>query len=251
MRTHFFILSSFCIAGTSHAGIVNVLSPDVGETEEGWNSSAKISLQHLAGNESKLAVSLLAGTRYRHGANEIFLKGSGDWGSASEEVYSKKAFAHVRYKRQLHNAWSAFGFAQVDHNEFRSLLMRDLLGGGIEWTFIDTPHFKANVAAGIMGELEWALGNDSASDPTWRSSNYLTLAWEPNESMSFGSTTFVQPLVSNPGDVRAFEQIDLKIDLTSHLAWSTTWKIEMDSQPADSTVETVDSSIKSGLVLSW
>ena len=129
--------------------------------------------------------------------------------------------------------------------------MRDLAGGGLEWTFVDSKHFKANLAAGLMGELEWVLGDKSISAPSWRSSNYLTFAWEPNDSMSLGSTTFIQPLLSDPGDIRAFEQIDLKFNLTSHLGWSTTWKLEVDTQPAESSVESIDSSIKSGLVLTW
>jgi hypothetical protein len=236
---------------TAQAGIVNVLSPSVGAPTDGWDTSAKANLQQLSGNENKLTFSLLAGTRWVSGPQQVLVKGSADWGQASGEVYSKKAFGHVRWKRELTGPWSAFVFGQVDHNEFRSLLLRDLVGTGIEARLWRTDHTEAAIATAAMGEIEWALGEDGASDLTWRSSNYLLLAWRPSEQVSLGSTTFVQPLFTDLKDVRGFQQVDLKVQLSEHLAWSNTLKVELDTQPADPEVSTVDSSVKSGLVLSW
>lgn len=236
---------------TAHASIVNVLSPQVGQDEEGWASNAKLSLQHLAGNESKLALSMLAGTRWQAGKDQFLLRVSGDWGMASEEVYTKKAFSHLRYKRELGLHWRAFGFLQIDHNEFRSILMRDLAGGGVERLLVHTDQFEAAFAVGAMAELEWAVDASEPDPLAVRSTNYLTLAWQPVEAISFGSTTFFQPLISDLADIRGFQQADLRVNLTESVSWSTTWKLEYDSRPASSEVKEWDSSIKSGLVLSW
>ena len=238
-------------ASTAQASIVNVLSPQVGDAENGWASNAKLSLQHLAGNESKLAISSLAGTRWQSDSNQVLFKASADWGMASEEVYSKKAFSHLRYKKTFRDSWGAFGFFQIDHNEFRSILMRDLAGVGIERRLFQTDTFKAAIAVGAMAELEWAL-DEPAPDPlTIRSTNYFILAWEPLESMSVGSTTFLQPLVTDPSDIRGFQQVDFRVRMTEKVSISTTWKLEYDSNPADVAVKEWDSSVKSGLVLSW
>jgi len=236
---------------TAQASIVNVLSPSVGAPEEGWNSNAKLSLQHLSGNESKLSFSLLAGTRWVQGPQQVLVKGSADWGEASKEVYSKKAFAHVRWKRELNGSLSSFVFGQVDHNEFRSLLMRDLIGAGLEARIWRTETTEAALATAAMAELEWALEADEPEDLAWRSSTYITLAWAPSDQLSLGSTTFIQPLFTDFNDIRAFQQLDLKLKLTEHLSWSSTWKMELDTRPAEDNVESLDSSIKSGLVLSW
>jgi hypothetical protein len=236
---------------SAQAGIVNVLSPSVSIPEDGWDSNVKTSLQHLSGNENKLIFSSLAGTRWVAGPQQILVKGSADWGQTSGEVYSKKAFAHIRWKRELSGPWSAFIFGQVDHNEFRSLLMRDLIGTGVEAVLWSTDHTKIAMATAIMGETEWAVGEESTGGFALRSSNYLTLAWQPSDELSLGSTTFVQPLFSELSDVRGFQQLDLKVQLSAHLSWSSTLKIELDTQPAEDEVEPLDTSIKSGLVLSW
>jgi len=89
----------FTISLSAQAGIVNVLSPSVGSPEDGWDTSAKANLQQLSGNENKLTFSLLAGTRWVEGPQQILVKGSADWGQASGSVYSKKAFGHIRWKR--------------------------------------------------------------------------------------------------------------------------------------------------------
>ena len=236
---------------TAKASIVNVLSPQVGQDADGWASNAKLSLQHLAGNESKLAISMLAGTRWQYDGHQVLLKASGDWGMASEAVYTKKAFAHLRYKQELGDRWRAFGFVQIDNNEFRSILMRDLAGVGVERLLVHTDTLEAAIAVGAMAELEWALDAPEPDPLTVRSTNYLTLAWQPAESLSLGSTTFFQPLVSDIEDIRGFQQADLRVNLTESIAWSTTWKLEYDSRPASTEVQKWDSSIKSGLVVSW
>jgi hypothetical protein len=228
-----------------------VLSPNVGTPEDGRDSNAKVSLQQLSGNENKLAFSLLAGTRWVQGPQQLLVKGSADWGEASETVYSKKAFAHVRWKRALGGVWSGFVFGQVDHNEFRSLLMRDLVGTGVEARLWRTETTEAAIATAAMAELEWVLDHAEPAPLTWRSSSYFTLAWSPTEQFSIGSTTFIQPLFSDFSDVRGFQQLDLKLSLSEHLSWSSTWKLELDTQPAQDDVQPLDSSIKSGLVLSW
>jgi len=242
----------WCTATLSaHASIVNVLSPDVGNPDDGWDSSAKLSLQHLSGNEQKLTFSLLAGTRYVAGPNQVLLKGSGDWGEASNEVYSKKAFAHLRWKRRLNPTWSAFTFAQVDHNEFRSLLMRDLAGVGFEARLIQSDHFDLAIATSAMAELEWVLEQEKPEALSWRSSNYMTLAWQPNEQLTVGSTTFLQPLFKAFSDIRGFQQVDFNIVVNKYISFTTRWKLEFDTEPAESDVEELDSSITSGLKVRW
>ena len=236
---------------SAQASIVNVLSPSVGMPEDGWDSNVKVSLQHLSGNENKLTFSSLAGTRWVSGPQQILVKGSADWGQASGEVYSKKAFAHVRWKRRLSGPWSTFVFGQIDHNEFRSLLMRDLVGTGMEALLWSSDNTKIALATSAMVETEWAVGDESPDGFALRSSNYLTLAWQPSEELSLGATTFVQPLFSDLSDVRGFQQLDLKVQLSAHLSWSSTLKIELDTQPAEEGVEPLDTSLKSGLVLSW
>ena len=245
-----FVLSILSLSD-AHAGIVNVLSPQVGQDEDGWASNAKLSLQHLAGNESKLATALLAGTRWQSAGQQVLLKASADWGKASDEVYTKKAFSHLRYKRELGSQWRAFGFLQIDHNEFRSILMRDLAGAGLERIVVHRDQIEVAIAIGAMAELEWALDAPAPDPLTVRSTNYLTIAWQPTESFGLGSTTFLQPLVADPQDVRGFQQADIRISMTNAVSWSTTWKLEYDSRPASSDVNAWDSSVKSGLVLSW
>lgn len=241
------VLSAF----PAQASIVNVLSPQVGQDEDGWASNAKLSLQHLAGNESKLAASLLAGTRWQFEGHQLLLKASGDWGMASEEVYTQKAFSHLRYLREIRDQWSAFGFVQIDHNQFRSILMRDLAGAGLERVLVEREHLELALAIGAMAELEWALEAAEPNPLTLRSTNYITIAWQPTETLSLGSTTFIQPLIADVQDIRGFQQADLRVSLTDALSWSTTWKLEYDSRPASEDVLEWDSSLKAGLVMSW
>ena len=129
--------------------------------------------------------------------------------------------------------------------------MRDLGGAGVERRLIRTENFEAALAFWAMAELEWPLDNPLPDPMTIRSTNYLTLAWQPNENLSVGSTTFFQPLVSDPADIRAFQQADLRIKVNDTISSSTTWKLEYDSVPASDDVQKWDSSLKTGIILSW
>ena len=242
----------FFVGGSSpaQASIVNVLQPQVGEPEEGWAVQGRVGLGLEAGNEEKQKFSVLAGARRVWGANQTLLKGSLDRATTFGETSTDRSFVHFRHRVSLSESWVGFGFAQLEHNGFRSLKVRDLFGLGIERSLWRTQRSEAAFATAIMSEHEVLLLDVEPLPPRLRSSNYFVLALDLGNGLTLGSTTFFQPRFAEFSDWRLLEDLTLTVSLGERVSWTVSCKMEMDSRPP-AEVNPWDVVVKTGLGWSY
>lgn len=235
----------------AQATIVNVLTPSVGVLEDGWHGSAKAGGTLLAGNEQRLGAHLALGLRRKRGHHLTSLKASGDVGRAFGDVVSQRAFVNVRHRWLVHDPLSVFGFVQVDHNRFRGVAVRDLVGAGIDWRTWRTDGTEAH--AGLSGMAEHQVHAEGFDDEDRglhaRLSGYFTVALK-TETVVLASTTFVQPRVDDPANWRLLEELTFTIDISEHLDWNVLGRVERDARPPTGVLP-VDLSLKSGLVVGF
>ena len=203
-----------------------------------------------AGNEDKQKFSVLAGVRRVQGAHQTLLKASLDRATTFGETSTDRAFVHLRHRLEFADSWATFGFAQLEHNGFRSLQVRDLFGLGIERRLWRTERTAGAVASALMSEHEVLLISVDPLPPRIRSSNYFLLAVDLGQGVTLGSTTFFQPQIADLSDWRLLEDLTLNVSLGQRLSWSVSCKMEMDSRPPED-VNPWDVVVKTGLGWSY
>lgn len=239
------------LATTAQATIVNVLTPSIGPIEDGWHGSVKAGGSVVQGNERRIGASLAAGLQFKRKKDLFRLKTSADGALAFGDVVSQRAFINARHRHTLKGPVSSLLFVQVDHNRFRGLTVRDLVGGGVDIRTWRAEWTEAHTGLSVMAEQQLHAEGfvDDDSGLRARFSGYFTVAAK-TETVVFASTTFLQPRIDRPGNWRLLEDLSMTLDISKHLDWNVLLKIERDSRPPTG-VEPLDVALTSGLVASF
>lgn len=245
------MLSVLVGLSTAQATIVNVLTPSVGSLDDGWHGSVKAGGTVLVGNEDRLGANLAAGVRHKKGVHLTSLHASGDIAEAFGDIVSRRAFVNARHQWMFEEPVSAVGFVQVDHNAFRGILMRDLVGAGFDFRLFRGDWYEAHLGVTAMGEYQ-VHGDGFVDEDAGlhaRMSDYFTVAIK-SESVVLASTTFYQPRLDVWTNWRMLQELSFTIDISKHLDWNVLAKLERDSNPPTG-VEKLDLAVTSGLVLGF
>lgn len=242
-------LSLLC--ADARATIVNVLTPSIGVLEDGWHGSIKTGFSMLSGNEQRLGADLAAGVTWKRSTHLVSMKASGELALAFDDLVARKAFTNARHRWLFADPVSTVEFVQVDHNAFRGILVRDLVGAGVDIRVWRADWTEAHLGITAMAEhqvhAEGFVDEDAGLHA--RGSTYVTVAVK-TDGLVLASTTFFQPRLDQPTNHRALEELSLTVDLTEHLDWNVLFKVERDSRPPTG-VKPTDIALKSGLVLGF
>jgi len=159
---------------------------------------------------------------------------------AAGNDFVNNGFQHFRYNYQI-NKWLTFeAFAQGQRNEQINLNFRALAGLGPRFNIIKEGKLRANLGLLYMYEYEEEL-SPKLIFRDHRLSNYLSLNYKPTKQVNLASTTYFQPLITAPEDLRLTSQTSLTIGLTERLRFRTTFSITHDTRVPDGVVNTFSS----------
>ena len=105
-----------------------------------------------------------------------------------------------------------------------------------------------------MLEREVANGepiNLNSKDLVSRWSNYLQLGFKTESNVQFSSTLFVQPLLSDFGDLRIYNESGFSVKVHENAAIGTSFKLTYDSKPLTADVEKLDTATVAQLTLKF
>ena len=151
--------------------------------------------------------------------------------------------------------WNIIGpeiFTQLQQDEFKSLKIRQLNGGGLRAELIKKEDISLSLGSGAMLDHEEIL--DKQTSTLWRSTSYLTFlkSFDKKKKNLILLTLYYQPLLSNHEDYR----INLEANVRTILITSLSLFIEnsinfmYDTKPPEG-ILTNDLVIKSNLVYEW
>ncbi|WP_420454059.1 DUF481 domain-containing protein [Rubrivirga sp.] len=200
------------------------------------------------GNTDFLQIGLGGWMDLRFGENTAFLIGRLDLAQSDERAFVDQSFAHVRHNRTLAPRVVAESFVQVQRNRQERLDTRALLGAGLRVEVVQRDSLGLAVGVTPMFErevLDEALGG--TQDAVGRVSSYVAGRVTLASGTALTATTYVQPRVSAPGDLRVLSQLSLDVGLTRFLKLRIRADLRYDSRPPPE-VETTDLRIENGLV---
>lgn len=157
-------------------------------------------------------------------------------GTVERKDIVSRGFGHTRYTRMWIPRLGSDFFAQVQYNELNRLEVRMVGGLGLRVDPIRTRRFQAWGGTGYM--VEYELNNVIEGDPhparlvNHRWTNYLVLQlMVANGAFVVRNTAYAQPLLTDFGDLRVLDALQLEARVGSILAVGVDLETQYDSRP--------------------
>jgi hypothetical protein len=184
-----------------------------------------------------------------HEPHLFFTRVSGDYGEARGSATVARWVGHTRYNYRLTRLVALEGLAQVQHDRFRRLSVRDLYGVGVRLHLHEAE--ELDVFAGTTYMVEHEVISDRAGSPgtkeLWtRSSNYVGLNARVAPLVEASAVTYAQPRFDKPQDIRVLSEGFVSITITKRLAARVSGSVWIDSEPP-AEVRSYDVEVKNSL----
>lgn len=218
---------------------------------DGFHLSADLSVDLQRGNTRLLDLKgsgILGTLEGRHWPRVIF---GGRYLSNREVSLLDEEFVQLRYSYIVSPRTRTFHFVQAQRNESLHLRSRWLFGHGIRRTFVDTGRARLAAGTGLMAEWERLdpelLGpDDELSRNVVRMANVAVASVEVGSGARLLNVLYVQPDVSEPGDLRILNDLGLLVPITHWVRATISLEWRRDSRPP-STLGKDDVKLRIGL----
>jgi len=198
----------------------------------GWSGSLGTTFSFTKNVQEVLNLSANAHVQYKAGKSLYLFLGDYKLLKGNNKALLNNMFYHLRYNRKLSELvrWEIFN--QWQQNAVTGIKLRALFGTGPRFKLHRSERFRLYAATAAMYEYEEERTKPVVLHKDFRSSNYLSFSYTPNEVVELVSTTFYQPLFRQLNDFRVMNQLALNIKATRRLLLTTSWDYLYDAFPA-------------------
>lgn len=244
------VFAILAAARPAAAGIVNVQSFLASEAPEGVSGSVTGSADWRTGNTELLMLAANPIVRYRSGDHLGLVIVSGQLGDSAGERIIAKTFEHVRYRYTFTERLLGEVFAQHEYDQFRDLELRALIGVGPKLDLVERDGVELGVGVAYMLEFE-RVRSTNAEGTQHRASSYVLGRVKVNDKVDFVETFYVQPLLTDPGDLRLLNDSALVVKLTDKVSLTSSFNLAYDSEPPTDGVDSLDTTLKTSITVSF
>ena len=188
-----------------------------------------------AGNTQTLTFSgsVFGGIHYGHSV--FFVKAAADYGAARNVTNVARWMNHARYNYEFTERLALEVFAQVQHDRFRRIEVRDLYGIGARYGFYtdkDTDVFAGTTYMLEHETIEALPDGTGGEKNVWnRNSTYFGINSKLTTLVDGSSTTYIQPRFDRPKDFRVLSEGALSVQITKILSAKVSGTFWYDSEP--------------------
>lgn len=165
----------------------------------------------------------------------FFGRAAADYATTSQDaLVVARSLAHVRYNYETTPFLFLELLAQVQHDHFRRLAVRDLYGTGLRFNFLRTDDFELFSGTTIILEQQVISRTDlypGRSDLWARSSDYAGFNAAVASFAQLNSVTYVQPRLDRPRDFRVLHETIVTFAITKRLAAKISFNVTYDREP--------------------
>ncbi len=251
------LLLTMAVPGGRASGqIVNIENILAGEPKPGIQAALQFGFGMKQGNSKFVQLEGSGLVRWRGGNQMVQVVLGGSYRTAQDRKVADNAIGHLRYGYIASPRLRVEVLAQVQRDAFLRLRRRVLVGAGFRTNLYSSPAAAATGGDPIERRLDLGLIvmheseelQDEASEPGWRASVLVSLGWGLTETASLGSQIYIQPLLSDVGDVRVLSDAGLTVRLLGPLSTQVSARITYDSHPP-AEVKTTDLLLRNTLVI--
>jgi len=184
--------------------------------------------------------------------HHVFLQSKNSQGQQSNKKFKNNSFVHFRWTWMKWNIVGTELFTQLQQDEFKSLKIRQLNGGGLRAELIKKEDISLSLGSGVMLDHEEVL--DKQTSALWRSTSYLTFlkSFDEKKKNLILLTIYYQPLLDNHKDYRINLEANVRTILITNLSLFIENSVNFmyDTKPPEG-ILTNDLIVKSNLVYEW
>ena len=211
---------------------VNIETLRSGEEENGFDSTLAYSFYEASGNTEIESHKTTLRTDYQTDSYDAFLVVSEKRGKKADALYMDKGFVHLRFIMPVSKVITPEVFIQKEYNDFTLLLDRRLGGGGLRFALLkDNPNYNIHLGLGAMREREVLDLTPNLTTRYTRFTNYLSMKFKINETLSFTGTGYYQPRLDKSEDYRILFDGGFTFKITKHLDFAVEVNHRRDSLP--------------------
>lgn len=181
----------------------------------------------------------------------FFMRLAADYGQAQSTTTVARWVAHTRYNYNVSKLVAIEALAQVQHDRFRRLAVRDLYGAGLRFNIINEDEFELFAGTTYLLEhevLEAVAGVPGSNDVWHRSSNYVGLNARVGPLVDLSSVIYMQPRFDRPADFRVLSESFITFAINQFLSARISTTVWFDNDPPTD-VRPYDIEIRNSLVL--
>lgn len=238
------------------AQIVNVQGQLAKPPEkDGVTAQAELKLDWREGNNPLFDIGGQGSVLVRRGRVLTLAIVRGGYGTSQGLTLTKKTFEHVRTRVFLSCVWRWEAFVQHEYDQFRRLSVRGIAGTGPALQILNTKDFGLLAGAAYMYEVERLDEREGTSDAgeestSNRVSTYLTGTQNVGEAISFAETIYVQPRITDAGDLRILGEASITSKITKRIAMSNAFILAYDRTPPDG-IKTYDTQLRVSVLVTF
>ena len=233
-------------------GQVNIESIRNNDKEKPFWGEVKGGLEVQRGNVDITSFDINFLIHFKKKKHHVFLQEKSAQGKQSDKKFKNNSFVHFRWTWMKWNILGTELFTQFQQDEFKSLKIRQLNGGGLRAEIIKKEDISLSLGSGAMLDHEVVL--DKQTSTLWRSTSYLTFlkSFDEKKKNLILLTLYYQPLLSNHKDYRINLEANVRTILIANLSLFIENSINFmyDTKPPEG-ILTNDLVIKSSLVYEW
>ncbi len=176
--------------------------------------------------------------------------GSGGLGLQGGDRFASSGLVHYRETYRYNDLISPEWYGQLNYDRPQLLDFRFVTGGGARTSFASGEWGQFGMGAALFFEHERLdLPDDAVHDnetTNIRGSYFLTLRLVPSENLVITSTTYLQPIIGNWGDLRTLANLRLATSITDELDLTVSFDLRYDSRPPDE-ISALDTRLRTGI----
>lgn len=250
------IISFFFLISISFSQ-VNTEKLRITDVDEGFLSKTDLAIGINEGNIKFFSFLIQGRADYVHPKFHTFVTALIDFRAINERTIADRGFIHGRFIFNARDYIMPELFVQEEYNEFVFIKSRRLAGGGLRMRLfknedkIDTVgEFSMYLGTGFMYEFElvrWS--NNELITKFLRSTNYLSIAWQPTSNLRISNSVYFQPEIRRIRDHRVLNSFEMSFSITKHLSFNTLVNYRYDREPPTRELKMFDFEIKNGISL--
>lgn len=245
------ILLSICLLCTSFKAEAQVnVEQSRGQAHEGFNLSLDGSLTLIRGNVSLSQTGLGTKLNYSKGIHSPFVQAILNYGEKNGTAFLNQAYVHTRWTAMWFKSWGTELFTQAQEDSFRSLILRQLYGGGLRAKLLG--HSKHSLALGVGAMYEREVYQEEQAntaggpvDPqvvfaqVTENNLRLTSYFSVKQNLQWATqvqvlaTVYYQPRIDMFEDYRVLADLGIEIKLSEFLRIVESLSVMYDSEPPE------------------
>jgi putative salt-induced outer membrane protein YdiY len=229
---YFLLIALLLFSFTVESQILNVESLRKVTDTSGWSGSASVNFALRRSTNDFFTIYSNIHVQYKMKKNLILFKNQIYFQKIEGENFTNSGVSHIRYNYRFHKRIACEVFVQGQYNKVSKIDFRGLVGTGPRFKLSNSENYKFYLGTLVMYEQE-ELSDGSEIQRNFRGSGYLSFSLYPTETITFLSTTYYQPRLSEISDFRISNQSSLAIDVFKGLAFTINYNFTYDKTPAE------------------